>query len=519
MLHQFFLWFVSFFGMLSVFGIYIGYLHLINAPLSFLVIVFSVICSFLVVKSVKRVKIKYSREIALILLVLLALDVYVSLPYMIYPHSYVDFGLNVAQGRLVTQTQGFPSFAHVYPNVYYGVFAIFNSIVLHAYSVSSIIAIIVQIMTAFAVFLIGKALFSEKVGLIASFLYGFSLVNILLLEQGYLTQNFATFFFASSMYLVVMCSKNRAYAVPLVLSLVGLVSYPHYFAVMVFTILVYFRTFLKYLLAAIFLLLPEILGMFIYYATHVEGLANSFVMLGGIIVPNVFVLSVFLLALFGFRDVVGKEKSSAIVRFVYVLGGVMGVFLVLFLVNKYVYTWRVPDTRQLYIVVKLMYLSLVPVSVLAAFYVRKGINRYSKIVVAFVILYFAFFVSYSLVLSQKNNLPPEVYFSSEFLSQLGHNNSVGFDGDMLQYTWKQPRIYKTLYGQEDNYTVFSILELDFLLQSHWSKEKGRTHYRSGYVVDVRYTSEDVDYFVTMSDYLDEDVCYSLGELRVYDLRG
>jgi len=505
--------------MLSVFGIVLGYLHLIYAQLSFLVIVFCAVVSYFVAKRFKGVKIRYSRQLALILLGLLALDVYVSLPYLIYPHSYVDFGLNVAQARLVTQTQGFPSFAHVYPNVYYGVFSLFNSIVLHAYSMSSVIAIVMQVMTAFAVFLIGRAMFSEKVGLIASFLYGFSLVNILLLEQGYLTQNFATFFFASSMYLVIMCSKNRTYAVPLVLSLVGLVSYPHHFAIMFFAIFIYFRSLLKYLLAALFLLLPEIAGMFIYYATHVEGLANSFVMLGGILVPNVFVLSVFLLALFGFRDAVGKEKSCAIVRFVYVLGGVMGVFLVLFLVNKYVYTWRVPDTRQLYIVVKLLYLSLVPVSVLAALYIRKCINRHSIIVVVFAVLYFTFFVNYSLILSQKNNLPPEVYLSSEFLSQLGNNSSVGFDEDMLQYTWNQPWIYDTLYGQEDNFTMFSDWELGFLLQSHWAKKDGQDHYRSGYASDVPYTREGVDYFVTMSDYLDEDVCYSLGELRVYDLRG
>ena len=517
MIERLFVFFVAFFGMLSVFGIVLGYLHLIYAHVCFLVIVFCVVVSYFVVNGMKEVKIRYSRQLALILLVLLALDVYVSLPYLIYPHSYVDFGLNVAQGRLVTQMHGFPSFVHVYPNIYYGVFAIFNSIVLHAYSVSSIIAIIMQIMTAFAVFLIGKVMFTEKVGLIASFVYGFSFINIILLEQGYLTQNFATFFFASSMYLVIMCSKNRVYAVPLVLSLVGLVSYPHYFAIMFFAILVYFRALLKYLLVALFLLSPEIAGMFVYYATHAKVLADAFVMHGGIIVPNLFVLSVFLFAFFGFRGAVGKKKSWAIVRFVYVLGGVMGVFLVLFLINKYVYTWRVPDTRQLYIVVKLLYLSLMPVSVLAALYIRKCINRHSKIVVTFMVLYFAFFVNYSLVLNQKNNLPSEVYFSSEFLSQFYQNSSVGFDKTMLQHTWKQPRIYKSLYGQEDNYTVFSIWELDFLLQSNWAKKEGRDHYRSGYAADVRYTSEDVDYFVTTGNYLNGSVYYSVGRLKVYDL--
>ncbi len=517
MVEKFFLWFVSFFGLLSVFGIALGYLHLIYAHVCFFVIVFSAVCSFFVVKRVKGVKIRYSRQLALILLGLFLLDVYVSLPYMIYPHSYVDFGLNVAQGRLVTQTHGFPSFVHLYPNVYYGIFAIFNSLVLHAYTVSSVIAIIMQVMTAFAVFLLGRAVFDEKVGLVASFLYGFSLVNIILLEQGYLTQSFATFFFVSSMYFVIMCSKSRAYAVPLVLSLVGLVSYPHYFAIMFIAILVYFRRVLKYLLAALLLLFPEILGMVVYYATHTKVLTYAFVMSGGILVPNLFVLSVFLLAFFGFLDVVKKKKDSDVVYFMYVIGGVIALFLVIFLVNKYVYTWRVSSVTQLYIVIKLMYLLFVPVSLIAAVFVRGCIFRHSKIVLLFAVLYFAFFANYSLMLDQKNNLPDELYFSSEFLSQLYQNNSVGFDGNMLQHTWVQPIIYDSLYGMPDNYTMFSEWELGFLLQSDWGRNEKTGTSRAGSGILVSYTDEGVDYFVTMNDdYLDKDVYYSIGGFRVYD---
>ncbi len=516
MIEKFFLWFVSFFGMLSVFGIYLGYLHLISAPLSFFVIVFCAVCSFFVVKRVKGVKIKHSREIALILLGLLALDVYVSLPYLVYPHSYVDFGLNVAQGRLVTQTHGFPDLVHVYPNIYYGVFAIFNSIVLHAYTVSSVIAIIMQVMTAFAVFLVGREVFDEKVGLIASFLYGFSLVNIMLLEQGYLTQNFATFFFVSSMYLVIICCKDRVYGVPLVLSLACLLSYPHYFAIMFLVILVYFRRLLKYLLAALLLLFPEVLGMVVYYAAYTKILTYAFVMSGGILVPNLFVLSVFLLAFFAFLDVVKKKKDPAVVHFMYVIAGVITIFLVLFLFNKYIYTWRVPNVRQLYIVIKLLYLLFVPISLISAVFVRGCISRHSRIVLLFAVLYFAFFANYSLMLNQKNNLPGELYFSSEFLSQLGHNNSVGFDRDMLQHTWKQPWIYDTLYGMPDNYTMFSEWELSFLLQSDWGRNEKTGTYRVGSGIHVPYSDEGVDYFVTMNNSLKKECYYSVGELIVYE---
>ena len=517
MMHKFFLWFVSFFGMLSVFGIYLGYLHLVSAPLCFFVILFCGVGSFFVVKRVKGVEIKYSREIALILLLLLLLDVYVSLPYLVYPHSYVDFGLNVAQGRLITDMHGFPSFVHLYPNVYYGVFAIFNSIVLHAYTVSSVIAIIMQVMTAFAVFLVGKEIFDEKVGLVASFLYGFSLVNIMLLEQGYLTQNFATFFFASSMYLVIMCSRNKSYGIPLVLSLVALMSYPHYFAIMFLAMLIYFRSSLGYVLAAFGLLLFEVIGLVVYYATHTQVLTHSFVMTGGILVPNVFVLSVFLLASFGLFNVAREDKNSKILYFVYIIGGVISIFLLLFLVNKYVYTWRVPNVRQLYIVIKLMYLFLVPVSVIAAVFVRRYIYRFPKIVLLFAVLYFAFFVNYSFILNQKDNLPTELYFSSEFLSQLYQNNSVGFDRNVLQHTWVQPGIYKTLYGAPDNYTQFSVCELGFLLQSDLGKDKNKDTFRAGSGINISYTDNAVDYFVTKRVILGQEVFYSVGDLRVYDM--
>ena len=133
------------------------------------------------------------------------------------------------------------------------------------------------------------------------------------------------------------------------------------------------------------------------------------------------------------------------------------------------------------------------------------------------ILYLAFFVNYSLILSQKNNLPDEIYFASEVLSPFYQNNSMGFDRDMLQYTWKQPRIYQTLYGAEDNYTMFSEWELVYLLQSRWVKDGGNGHYRRGDAISVSYTKDNVDYFVTMDD-LDENVYYSVGDLKVYDLR-
>ncbi len=520
MLEKFFLWFVSFFGMLSVFGICLGYLHLFYAQLSFLVIVFSAVCSFFVVKRVKGVKIKYSREIALILLVLLALDVYVSLPYMIYPHSYIDFGINVVQGRLVTQMHGFPSFVHVYPNIYYGVFAIFNSIILHSYTVSSCIAIIMQVMTALAVFLVGKSVFDEKVGLIASFLYGFSLVNIMLLEQGYLTQNFAAFFFASSMYLVIMCCKDRIYGVPLVLSLACLLSYPHYFAIMFLAILVYFRKVLKYLLVAVVVMSFEIIGMFYHYFIHTTTLFNSFVMSGGIIVPNLFVLSIFVFSIVGYFKLRGVKRASDLISFANVLVFVISVFIFLFLVNYFVFsisTIADKNVRQLYMVVKLLYLLFVPFSLLAAFWLRGFAKRWCGFTMVFFVLYFAFFAGYLLILHEKNNLPSELYFMSETLSELSESYVLGFDDCMLQDSWVQPGIYGTLYGRPDNYTRFSMAEIRFLLQSHWVKDEKYDQYRSGGPIDIRYTERGVDYFVTTCDYPDKEGYFSFGRLRMYDL--
>ena len=516
MLHGFFLWFVSFFGMLSIFGIVLGYLHLIYVPISIFVIAFCAIGSYFIVRRIKRIEIKYSREIALIILGLLALDVYVSLPYLIYPHSYVDFGLNVAQGRLITDTHGFPSFAHVYPNIYYGVFAIFNSIVLHAYSVSSVIAIVMQVMTTFGVFLIGKEVFDEKVGLIASFLYGFSLVNILLLEQGYLTQNFATFFFVSSMYLVILCAKNKGYAIPLILSLVALLSYPHYFAIMFVAILVYFKSSFKYVLVTIALLSVEIFGLVLKYIANLQGITDSLVMFGGIIVPNVFALSVFLVALFGFLRIIKERKYYNITAFVYVISFFIGMLLALFLVNNYIYTWRDPNIRQLYMVVKLSYLLFVPACIIAAFLIRMHITRHSTIIMTFAIVYFTFFANYSLILDQKNNLPSELYFASEYLIPLYHNNSIGFDRGLLQTTWKQPKIYETLYGQEDDYTKFSERELNYLLQSSWIKKEN--HYRNSKNTNITYAKDNIDFYVTFLDDCDNNIYYSVGRINIYDMR-
>ena len=506
MLHKFFLWFISFFGMLSIFGIILGYLHLIYAPMSIFAIAFCAAGSYFIVKRTKKVEIKYSRYLILTLLVLAGINIYISLPYLIYPHSYVDFGLNVAQGRLVTQTQGFPAFVHSYPNIYNGVFAIFNSIILHAYTVSSLIAVIMQIMIVIAIFMVSKEVFDERVGLIASFLYGFSVINILLLEQGYLTQNFATFFFVSTMYLIIICSKDKSYFIPLVLSLVALMSYPHYFIIMFVTILVYFRTLFKYLVVAGALLSVEIVGLVLKNITNIQGMTDSLVMLGGIIVPNLIILSIFVFALFGVLGILKKKEYNGIMPFVYVISFFMGVFLTLFLVNSYVYTWRDPNIRQLYIVIKLLYLSFIPGCIIAAFFMKIFMIRHFRIIILFAILYFAFFANYSLMLDQKNNLPSELYYSSEFLSQLSTNNSIGFDKNMLQTTWKQPKLYNTLYGQEDNYTKFSVWELGFLLQSSWVKKEN--HYRNSQNIPITYTKEDVEYYVTDS-----------GNFAVHDIKG
>ena len=520
MIEKFFLWFVSFFGLVSVFGIYLGYLHLIYAQLSFLVIVFCAVVSYFVVRGMKGVNVRHSRELSIILLVLLALDVYVSLPYMIYPHSYVDFGLNVAQGRLITDMHGFPDFVHVYPNVYYAVFAMFNSIVLHAYTVSSAVAIIMQVMTAFAVFLVGREVFDEKTGLIASFLYGFSLVNILLLEQGYLTQSFAAFFFASSMYLVIMCCKDRRYGVPLVLSLACLLSYPHYFAVMFFAVLVYFRKVLKYLLVAIGVMGIEILGMFSHYFTHTTTLFNSFVMYGGIIVPNLFVLSIFVFSVVGYFKLRKVRPAGDLISFTNALVFIISVFVFLFLVNYFIFSISAiveRNVRQLYMVVKLLYLLFVPFSLLAAFWLRGFAKKYCSFAMIFFVLYFAFFAGYLLVLPEKNNLPPEMYFMSETLSELNGYYDVGFDDCVLQDGWVQPWIYDTLYGRPDNYTEFSMAELGFLLQSSFVENKEEGHSRCSEGIRVTFVSHDVDYFVAACDYLNESLYYSVGEVRVYAL--
>ena len=521
MMHKFFLWFVSFFGMLSVFGIYLGYLHLISAQLSFFVIVFCGVGSYFVVRRVKGVKVRYLREIGLILLVLLLLDVYVSLPYMIYPHSYVDFGLNVAQSRLVTQMQGFPSFSHVYPNIYYGVFAIFNSIVLHAYSVSSVIAIVMQVMTAFGVFLIGREVFDEKAGLIASFLYGFSLVNVMLLEQGYLVQSFATFFFVSSMYLVILCAKNKGSALPLVLSLVALMSYPHYFAIMFLAILVYFRGSLKYMMAALLVGSVEVVGLVLHYVTHESTLLNSFVMHGGILVPNLFVLCIFVFAVLGYFRLVSLGRAVSLIAFANAVAFVISVFVLLFLVNYFIFSISTIAERtvlQLYTPIKMLYLFFVPVSLLAAFQLRRFAKNGWRFAIVFFVLYFSFFAGYLLVLPEKNNLPSEVYYMSEYLTELNKGNALGFDECMLQDSWVQPWMYDTLYGRPDNYTVFSVAEFGFLLQSQLVEKAGVDHSRGGDGTSVSFAREDVDYFVTTcGDYLDVDVYYSLGNLRIYKM--
>lgn len=520
MLEKFFLWFVSFFGILSIFGIYLGYSHLIYAEVSMVVIVLSAVISYFLVRNNKSYKVRYSRGIILILLILLGLDVYVSLPYMVYPHSYVDFGLNVAQGRMIAQSHGFPSFSHVYPNISYGVFAIFNSIILHAYSVSSIIAIVMQIMTAFGIFFIGKELFDEKTGLIALFLYGFSLVNIMLLEQGYLTQNFATFFFVSSMYLAIMCPKNRSYLVPLVLSLVGLLSYPHYFAIMFISIIVYFRKLGVYLLAAIVVSLPEISGIVLHYLTHTAILLNSFVMFGGILVPNLFVLSVFVFAFFGYLKSFSNRNSVNLRLFTNMIVFGIFIFTLFFIVNFFLFprfsTFE-KNILQLYTVVKLLYLLFVPVSLFAALELKRFAGKRSGIVIVFLIIYSCFFAGYLLILPEKSNLPPEMYFISEPLGVLIRDNAVGFDGCMLQRSWVQPMIYDTLYGRPDNYTEFSLAEFGFLLQTQWAYNEVEDNSRTVEAIKLNFSRIDVDYFVTTCSRLDENVYYSLGSLAVYDM--
>jgi len=61
MLHRFFLWTVSFFGILSVMGIYLGYLHQIYAGTSAIAIILSAVVSYLVTRRVRDEDVEHPR--------------------------------------------------------------------------------------------------------------------------------------------------------------------------------------------------------------------------------------------------------------------------------------------------------------------------------------------------------------------------------------------------------------------------------------------------------------------------
>jgi hypothetical protein len=251
---------ICFLGLLTLFGVYLGYSGQIYPVTSLLAIVISAILSWKFTGGIKTEKVENWKILSSILFLFLVIEIYPLLPDLIFPHGAGDFQNHARSVRIVAKEHSL-QFFQASPQIYYGIGAMFYSLFPHTYVINSIFSILLELLSSIGVFLVARKLYTEKIGLIAMFIYAFALTNLFILEQGFFPQILAQFFFISSIYLFLV-RRNAL----LILANIGLLAHPHYFGVyLIFLFFELVRTrewkILLVPFVSLFVLVPEVFSL------------------------------------------------------------------------------------------------------------------------------------------------------------------------------------------------------------------------------------------------------------------
>ncbi|MBI4176550.1 MAG: glycosyltransferase family 39 protein [Candidatus Aenigmarchaeota archaeon] len=520
MLEKFYSGCIVFFAFTGLFGIYLGYSSALTPASSLAALVLSIILSVLSVRKEKGRKL-YLAPAAIFLSSLVFL-VAVSMPYLVFPHGAGDFH-NTARNIRLIQVSHSINPGGVQPQMAYGVGAIFYGLIGNLFVSISVLMILLQAISVLGVYYISERVLGKRAAAIAALIYGFALTNMFFIEQGYLPHLFAQFFFISSVYFYL---KRRL--APLVLSNIGVASYPPYFFVyMVFVLLSLLRE------RRIRIMLPPIAAILVAFPETIRFVANLgahtaaqeipfrglFLAKGGILLPPYLSLAVFIFAIYGVYQAFRKKEAAML----NVLFAALAFTFLVVLAFGYVFLSGISgDIRLLYLAGKVSYLSVFPLSVFAA----AGIMRLVKdkrLIPGILLLYVIFTLGYAaFVLPAKANFPGNFYYATERLYGISENSTIGLDADLINNAgWVQGFPYNPMIDIPDTGYANGTVALEEAARIFQTGNR-MIIYSGGvpHLVDssgndvIKYNDMDADYYVTRSA-LDKRILINEGDIFIY----
>lgn len=553
MLNRIVLYFVAFFAFLALFSIYGYHLNVLTDIFSILAIFFSAIFSYYVIRLEKTQEkpIIHKKLFAVLFLLSIATFALMILPSLVFPFTTSDFMNHAMFVKNTVNDSGSDLFLELlsdpvlflgeldyYMASYTSLGAVFYHLIKNTYIVNTLLPFFFHVLILLLVFLTTKELFNnEKLALLSSFIYGFSLITFLFFVGGFFPQIMGLFFFIASVYCYLINKKKL-----LILSNIGLISYPPLFVIFFLFLVLEFlnkkeKHFFYYPIIALLALLPEVVLLFFGQAKVLIGHLHR----GGITTPNPFSWPIFLFAIIGFFLLFKNKNTNKAHRVLWnitlAIAAMVASVFVRFIINLFLQMQEI-QIHQLYMAVKYFYLLIIPLSIIAAvgiFWILrkyKSNAQYYKIALAIVAIivgyHFFYGFNYALIINQNQVFPAEFYSIAEKLDDLEPKFTVGIDECFLEspeFTIFNFPYYNFIdnpaENESENLARYAVIGR--ALNFHWthSKSTGKGYLE---IVDaegnlvIKYAEKNVNYFITDCSILDKPVFIQEGNIRVYQLK-
>lgn len=300
-----------------------------------------------------------------------------------------------------------------------------------------IFSIFITYLSLVAIYKLTKYI-TKKESIVPLFFYGLCITTFWIIEQGYFSFLFGSFFFLMFLLAIKEYETNsdkRFLALASIFIAGTLMVYPHFgFLSLIFIILSrnkkYYKAFFVGLLISLVETVPLGLGNVIDSSSDADvhliaSIAGLGIIQGGILVPNVYIiLSIFLSVLFGLKDFFRNKEYSFLRKWVFTYLIFFGFVLITFFVNKFVDLRPDNETinplKEFYMIVKMFYFLLAPVSIIAFIgfkKIKESKHKISKLVCYSIILYhLVFSLCYVTFLITKGTaFPIEFYNKLDYL--------------------------------------------------------------------------------------------------------